>query len=136
MGFSGVNLSGKRSKKERRMRQVLFLMTGLFAGTISGLLGMGGAVIIVPALVFIFGFTQHMAQGTALAVMVPPIGILGAYVYYKAGYTDLRAAAVICVGFLAGGFLGAKVASILPDAVLRKAFGVALLLVSLKLIVG
>ncbi len=114
----------------------LFILTGLFAGVLSGLLGVGGGVIVVPALVFLFGFSQHMAQGTFLALMVPPIGVLGAYVYYRAGYVDIRAAALICLGFFVGGLLGAKIAATLSDAFLKKAFGVFMLFVSLKMIFG
>jgi hypothetical protein len=89
---------------------LLFLL-GIIAGSLSGLIGIGGGVIIVPALIFLFGLSQHQAQGTTLALLVPPIGILGAWVYYKQGYVDLRIAAVICIGFFLGSMFGAKLAT-------------------------
>jgi hypothetical protein len=113
---------------------VLYILLGLAAGIFSGVVGLGGGVIIVPALVFLFGLTQHQAQGTTLALLVPPIGILAAYEYYKRGYVDLRIAAFICLGFVLGGLIGARIATGIPDAVLKKIFGVALLLIGAKMI--
>jgi uncharacterized membrane protein YfcA len=112
----------------------LYLLLGLVAGTLSGLIGIGGGTIIVPALVFLFGMPQHQAQGTTLALLVPPIGILAAWTYYKGGYVDLPIAALICTGFLFGGLLGAKFATSLSNIVLERIFGIALLLISLKMI--
>ena len=113
---------------------LLYLLLGLVAGVISGLIGIGGGVIIIPVLVFLFGFSQHRAQGTTLALLVPPIGLLSAWTYYKQGYVDLRVASLICVGFFLGGLAGAKIATSLSNAVLEKVFGVALLVVALKMI--
>ena len=115
---------------------LLFLLLGLVAGILSGLIGIGGGIIIVPALVFIFGLTQHQAQGTTLALMVPPIGILAAWTYYQKGFVDLRIAALVCAGFVIGGLLGAKLATNLSNVILEKIFGVALLLVALKMILA
>jgi uncharacterized membrane protein YfcA len=81
------------------MAAAAYVLLGLIAGTLSGLVGIGGAVLIIPALVWFFGMSQHNAQGTTLALMVPPIGILAAWSYYRAGYADLKAAALICGGF-------------------------------------
>ncbi len=111
-----------------------YVILGLVAGIISGLIGIGGGIIIVPALVFIFGMTQHQAQGTTLALMVPPIGLLAAWTYYRQGYVNLKVAGLICLGFFVGGLLGARVATSLPTRVLEKVFGVALFLVSIKMI--
>lgn len=113
---------------------VLYLLLGLIAGVLSGLIGVGGGVIIVPALIFLFGFSQHRAQGTTLALLVPPIGILAAWTYYKQGYVDLRVAALICLGFFFGGLLGAKMATGLSNVVLERIFGIALFLIALKMI--
>jgi uncharacterized membrane protein YfcA len=115
---------------------VLYVILGLAAGFLSGLIGIGGGIIIVPALVFLFGLSQHQAQGTTLALMVPPIGILAALTYYKQGYVDLKIAAFICLGFLLGGLLGARLATGISNEVLEKIFGVALLLVALKMILS
>jgi uncharacterized protein len=114
----------------------LYLLLGLVAGILSGLLGIGGGTIIVPALIFLFGFSQHLAQGTTLALLVPPIGILAAWTYYKQGYVDLHIAALICIGFFFGGLLGAKLATHLSNVILERIFGVALLLIALKMILA
>jgi hypothetical protein len=116
------------------MNIVFLLLLGLLAGVFSGLIGIGGAIIIVPSLVLLLGLSQHTAQGTTLALMVPPIGLLAAWTYYKAGFVDLKIAAFICIGFFIGGLLGAEFATVIPDQLLRKIFGVVLLLVSLKMI--
>src|SRR3990170_2654945 len=102
---------------------LLYILLGLIAGALSGLIGIGGGIIIVPALIFMFGFTQHQAQGTTLAMMVPPIGILAAWAYYTQGYVDIKAAALLCAGFVIGGYLGGKAAVSLSTPVLTKAFG-------------
>jgi hypothetical protein len=110
------------------------IVLGLVAGAFSGLIGVGGGVIIVPALVFIFGLSQHLAEGTTLALLIPPIGLLAAWTYYQEGYVDIHIAGLICLGFFFGGLLGAKVANHLSNAVLERVFGVAMLLISLKMI--
>jgi uncharacterized membrane protein YfcA len=116
------------------MNTFLYLLLGLIAGIFSGLIGIGGAVIIIPSMVLLFGLSQHMAQGTTLALMVPPIGLLAAWTYYKAGFVDLRIAGLICLGFFVGGLAGAEFATEINDKVLQKIFGVVLLLASLKMI--
>jgi uncharacterized membrane protein YfcA len=113
---------------------LLYLLLGLAAGIISGLIAIGGGTIIVPVLVFFFGLSQHQAQGTTLALLVPPIGFLAAWTYYKQGYVNLQIAAFICLGFFFGGLLGAKFATKLSNVVLERVFGVALLLIALKMI--
>jgi uncharacterized membrane protein YfcA len=115
---------------------ILYLLLGLTAGVLSGLLGIGGGIIIVPALVFLLGFSQHLAQGTTLAMMVPPIGLLAAWMYYSKGYVDIKVAGLMCIGFFAGGLLGAKFAGAIPDIMLKRIFGFALLLVSIKMILS
>jgi len=119
-----------------KMAIVLYLLLGLIAGILSGLLGIGGGIIVVPALVLLFGFSQHVAQGTTLAMMVPPIGLLAAWMYYSRGHVDIKVAALMCVGFFVGGLLGAKFASAIPDIMLKRIFGVALMLVSVRMIFG
>lgn len=111
-----------------------YLLLGLVAGILSGLIGVGGGVIIIPVLVFLFGLSQHQAQGTTLALLVPPIGLLAAWEYYKEGYVDLKIAGLICAGFFFGGLLGAKLATGLSSRMLEKVFGVALLPISIKMI--
>lgn len=114
----------------------LLVALGLAAGILSGLIGLGGGVIIVPALVFLFHLSQHQAQGTTLAMLVPPIGILAAWTYYRQGYVDLRIAALVGVGLMIGALLGAKIATSLSSQVLEKVFGVVLLLIAIKMIWG
>lgn len=112
---------------------LLYIILGLIAGALSGLIGIGGGIIIIPALVFLFGLSQHEAQGTTLALMVPPVGILAAWTYYKQGYVDLQMAAFICIGFFIGGFIGAKFATSISGTLLQKIFGASLFLVSIKM---
>lgn len=118
------------------MHGLEFVILGLVVGILSGVMGVGGAVFIVPALVYLFGWQQHMAQGTTLAMLIPPIGILAAWKYYEAGHVDLKVAGFMCLGFFVGGYFGGLIANQLPGDTLRKVFGVALFLMSLKMIVG
>lgn len=112
------------------------LILGIVAGYLSGLVGVGGGIIVVPALVLLFGFSQYEAQGTSLTMMIPPIGILAVMNYYKSGYVDLKYAALLCVGFILGSFLGSKMAISIPQDILKKVMAFVLLLVSLKLLFG
>ena len=114
----------------------LFLILGLFVGVISGVVGIGGGVLLTPALVFLFGFTQHSAQGTTIALLVPPIGLLAAWTYYQEGDVNLKVAALICLGFFVGGLLGAKLAVNLPDLWLRRIFGFTMLALGIKMILS
>jgi len=112
----------------------LLILVGLAAGIVSGLLGIGGATIVIPILVLWFGLSQHLAQGTTLAMMVPPIGLLAAWYYWKNGNVNLGWAALLCLGFFFGGLIGAYLAELIPDLILRRVFGLFLLLVALRLI--
>jgi uncharacterized membrane protein YfcA len=118
------------------METIGFIVLGLLAGILSGFMGVGGAIFIVPVLIYGFGWSQHMAQGTTLAMLVPPIGILAAWQYYRAGHTDLRVASLLCLGFIAGGYVGGLFANQLPADTLRKIFGAVLLAISIKMIIG
>ena len=112
------------------------LVLGLIAGSISGMVGIGGGVLIVPALVIMFAMSQKVAQGTSLAMLLPPIGILGVMQYYKSGYVDFKVALILCVAFIAGSYLGGLVAVKLPDAVLKRVFGGFLMIIALKYLIG
>ena len=117
------------------MAQVLlYVMWGLVAGTASGFLGIGGAMILIPVFGLMFGLSQHQAQGTTLALMIPPIGLLAALKYYSQGHVNLKIAAFVCLGFFFGGYIGASLVHHVPDAILRRIFGFIMLFVSLKLI--
>jgi hypothetical protein len=113
------------------MKELLYLMLGLTAGTLSGLFGIGGGIILIPALVFLVGLSQHAAQGTTLAIMLLPIGLLAVMRYYHNGHVNFYIAVFICLGFFIGGLIGANMAEAFSNLVLRKAFGVFLLIVSL-----
>jgi hypothetical protein len=112
----------------------LYLLLGLVAGILSGLIGIGGGILIVPVLVLLFSFSQHQAQGTSLAVLLLPIGLLAVWTYYKAGHVNIQAGALIAAGFFIGGLIGAKIAVGISDELLNKIFGVALLLIAIKMI--
>ncbi len=113
-----------------------YILLGMVAGIISGLVGIGGGIIIVPALVLVFGMSQLEAQGTTLALLVAPVGLLAAWTYYSQGLVDLKVAALIIVGFVVGGFFGGRIAVGLSNEVLQKVFGGLLLLVSIKMLTG
>jgi uncharacterized membrane protein YfcA len=112
----------------------LYIVLGLVAGVLSGLTGLAGGTIIIPTFIYLFGLTQQQAQGTTLALMVPPIGLLAAWTYYQHGYVNLKIAAFVCLGFFIGGLFGAKLAIGLSPEILRRVFGFMLLLISLYMI--
>jgi uncharacterized membrane protein YfcA len=113
---------------------LILIVIGLMAGVFSGIFGVGGAVIMIPALVYFLSVDQHTAQGTSLAVMLPPIGLFAAYNYYKAGQVNIWYAVIIAAAFMIGGYFGSKIAINLPENLMKKIFGVFLLLTALKLI--
>lgn len=113
---------------------VILILIGLLAGVLSGMFGVGGGIIIVPALIFFLGMTQHEAQGTSLGLMLLPIGILAAWNYYKAGNLDVKAGLVIAMAFIIGGFFGSKMALNIDETLLKKIFGGFMIVVAVKLI--
>ncbi|MEI8176155.1 MAG: TSUP family transporter [Candidatus Omnitrophota bacterium] len=113
---------------------ILYVALGLAAGVLSGLLGIGGGIILIPAFVYMLGLSQQSAQGTTLALMVPPIGLLAAWAYYKQGHVVLPVALFVCIGFFVGGFFGAKIAGHLSNQLLQKLFGGLLLVISLRML--
>jgi uncharacterized protein len=115
---------------------LILVVIGIITGVMAGMLGIGGAIIMIPALVFLLGISQQTAQGTSLAVMLPPVGIIAAYNYYKAGQVNIRFAIILAVFFLVGSYFGSKLALNLPQAVLKKIFGILLLLVAAKMLLS
>ncbi len=115
---------------------LILIGIGIVTGAMAGMLGIGGAIIMIPALVYFMGFSQQMAQGTSLAVMLPPIGILAAYNYYKAGQVNIKYALILAAFFLIGSYFGSKWALNIPQATLKRIFGVLLLLVAAKMLIG
>lgn len=113
---------------------VLILVTiGLCAGILSGLIGVGGGIIVVPALVYFLGFSQHEAQGTSLGLLLLPVGILAVMNYYNQGYIDMKVVAIMCVSFVIGGWLGSKLSLTLPEEQVKKVFGVILIYTAFKM---
>lgn len=100
-----------------------FLLVGAFTGAVSGMFGIGGGVFVIPAMVYIFGFTQKTATGTSLGMLLPPIGILAFLQFYKAGHVSVPAVVLLVVGFLAGSYLSAGYAVAFPEVLLKRLFG-------------
>lgn len=115
---------------------LLLVLTGLLAGTLSGFVGVGGGIIMVPALVWLLGYSQHQAQGTSLAVLVLPVVFLAVWNYHKQYPVDFKAVGVIAVAFVAGSWMGSKGALALSPEAVKKVFGVLMIVAALKLIFG
>jgi uncharacterized protein len=113
---------------------IILIMIGLSAGIVAGLLGVGGAIIIVPALVFFFGLTQHQAQGTSLSVLIFPVGFLAFWNYYKQGYVNFKIALIIILAFFIGGYLGSSLAIRVPERPLKIVFGALIILLGFRMI--
>jgi uncharacterized membrane protein YfcA len=112
----------------------LLVVIGAIVGALSGLVGIGGGVLLVPALVLLFNMTQYQAQGTSVALLVLPVGLLGALAYYKAGHVNIWYGILIAVGFFIGSYFGAKLAIGIPEPTLQKIFGFVLLVLAIKFI--
>lgn len=110
-----------------------FVVAGLFVGFLSGILGIGGAVVLVPLFVFVFGFSQAKAQGTSIGALLPPIGLFAALAYYKKGLLDVRVAALVGAGFACGALLGALVVPYVPQVWLRRGFASLLAFMAVQL---
>ena len=112
---------------------IIILIIGFAAGMFSGTMGIGGGVIIVPALVFFAGFSLHKAQGTSLALMTIPVMLVAAYNYHKEGYVDIKIALLLATTFIIGGYLGSKLSIILPENIIRKVFAIFLVFIAIKM---
>jgi len=112
------------------------ILIGIAAGIVSSFLGIGGGLIVIPGLVMLLGYTQKMAQGTSLALLLPPIGLLAVINYYKAGYVDFKAAGFMAVAFLVSSYFASKYAITLPEDIIKKIFATFLLFYALKLFFG
>lgn len=109
---------------------------GIIAGIASGMFGIGGGLVMVPAMVFLFNFTQHEAQGTSLAVLTAPVVFLGALKYFNEGNVNIKMALFIALSFVIGAYLGAVLVHKISDPTLKRMFGVLLLMMSIKMIIG
>ena len=113
---------------------IVLVVIGLIAGFLSGLIGIGGGVIIVPALVLFLGFSQKEAQGTSLGILLLPVGILAVIQYYKQGYLNVNYVLIVATAFVAGGFLGSKLALGLSDEKMKKIFAIIMMLIAIKML--
>lgn len=113
---------------------ILLLIIGLAAGMLSGLVGVGGGIIIVPALMYFLKFDQHQAQGTSLGLLLMPVGILAVMNYYNKGYLDIKVVAIMCVAFVIGAFFGSKASLVISQEKLKKVFAILLLFVAIKML--
>lgn len=113
---------------------LILLAIGLFTGVLGGMVGVGGGIILVPALVYLLGFSQLDAQGTSLALIMFPVGILGVMQYYKQGHIDFNIVWILAIGFVAGSFLGSKLSLQLPQGIVRKVFACLLIIIAMKML--
>jgi uncharacterized protein len=112
---------------------IVIALIGMAAGVLGGMLGLGGAIIIIPALIMFLEFSQQLAQGTALIMMVLPVGALAAFQYYQKGFVDVKAALILAGFFFIGGYFGAKLATQIPQEILKKVFAVMLVGIAVKM---
>lgn len=115
---------------------IILAIIGLIAGIFSGSLGVGGAIIVIPALVFFLGLSQHQAQGTSLAFMIPPVTLLAVINYWKQGYVNWKFAIVLALMFFIGAYIGSLISVSIPEKILKKLFGALLLFVAARMIIS
>jgi uncharacterized membrane protein YfcA len=113
---------------------LILLAIGLFSGMLGGMVGIGGGVVLVPALIYILGFSQLNAQGTSLALIMFPVGVLGVINYYKQGHIDFNIVFILAVGFVVGSFLGSKFAMNIPQAFVKKSFAMLMIIIAMKML--
>ncbi len=115
------------------MRALVSVLVGLAGGTLGGLVGLGGGFIMVPLMVYLLAMSQHMAQGTSLAILLPPVGILSVLQYYRSGNVSVAVAVWAAIGFLVGGYLGGTAAQALSERTLRRLFALLLAVIAVDL---
>jgi uncharacterized membrane protein YfcA len=120
-------------KKMNTETFLILIVIGLITGALSGMLGIGGGLIMIPTLVLFLGMNQHQAIGTSLAVMLPPIGLFAAYNFYKAGHVNITYAIVLAVAFMIGSYLTSKIAVSIPENTIKKIFSVFLIIIAIKM---
>ena len=116
--------------------EFIFLFLGLLGGVLGGLLGIGGGTLVVPALIYLFGMTIHKAQGTMLAAFLPPVTVLAVWKYYQTGNVDVKAAILMALGIFAGSYFGACLNISLSETIVRRVFGIFLVVIATKLLFG
>ncbi|MGB4773426.1 MAG: sulfite exporter TauE/SafE family protein [Chitinophagaceae bacterium] len=113
---------------------VIVIIIGLVAGMLGGMVGIGGGLVIVPALMYFLAFSQHQAQGTSLGLLVLPVAILAVVNYYKSGYVDFRVVGLLAIGFVVGSYFGSKMALSVPQLTLKRIFAIFMILIALKML--
>jgi len=113
---------------------LILLAIGLFSGMLGGMVGIGGGIVIVPALIYFLGFSQLNAQGTSLALIMFPVGVLGVINYYKQGHIDFYIVFILAIGFVVGSFLGSKFAMNIPQAFVKKSFAMLMIIIAMKML--
>jgi uncharacterized protein len=113
----------------------MLLGVGLAAGVAAGMFGIGGGLIIVPALLFLLGMKEKQAIGTSLAALIPPVGLLGAAEYYRSGYINIKYAALIAVGLFIGAYFGARIVISMPDVLIRRIYAIFLLVIAARMLI-
>ncbi len=113
---------------------LIIILIGIAAGMLSGFVGVGGGIIIVPSLIYFLGFSQKAAQGTSLGLILLPVGILAVLQFYKQGHIDVKVVGILAIGFLAGSYWGSKLALSLPDATVKKVFAVLMIIIAIKML--
>lgn len=113
---------------------ITIILIGLAAGMLGGMVGIGGGLVIVPALMYFLAFSQHEAQGTSLGLLVLPVAILAVINYYKNGYVDFRVVGLLAIGFVVGSYFGSKMALSIPQLTLKRIFAVFMILIAIKML--
>lgn len=113
---------------------LIIILIGIAAGMLSGLVGIGGGLVIVPALVYFLGLSQHTAQGTSLGLILLPVGILAVLAYYKQGHVDPKIVGLLAIGFVVGSYFGSKISLNLPQETVKKIFAVLMIIIAVKMI--
>lgn len=113
---------------------IILILIGVASGILGGMVGVGGGIIIVPALVYFLGFSQHTAQGTSLGLIMLPVGIFGVMQYYKQGHVDFKVVGILAVGFLTGSYFGSKIALSLSQESIKKLFAVLMIIIAVKML--
>jgi uncharacterized membrane protein YfcA len=118
------------------MHVIGIIVIGFVAGILSGAIGIGGGIVLVPALVYFLGYHQQLAQGTTLMMLAMPVVGLAVYKYYQSGNVNFKVAFILATGFVVGGYLGASIANHIPSETLKKIFGFIMLLIAIKMILN
>jgi uncharacterized membrane protein YfcA len=113
---------------------IIVIIIGLVAGMLGGMVGIGGGLVIVPALMYFLAFSQHQAQGTSLGLLVLPVAILAVLNYYKNGYVDFRVVGLLAIGFVVGSYFGSKMALSVPQLTLKRIFAIFMILIAMKML--